>query len=57
MSGAPKPSADENPIGEIVVTREMRDAGEAVFDDLIDSYPPALLVEAVYKAMRALEGD
>ena len=42
-------------ICEVTVSREMRDAGERAFDEFSDSYPPSLLVEAIYKAMRALE--
>jgi hypothetical protein len=38
----------------ITVSREMRDAGEAVFDEFFGSYPTSLLVEAVYRAMRSL---
>lgn len=44
--------------GDLVrVSAAMRDAGEAVLDELSDSYPPSLLVEAVYIAMRAVETD
>ena len=43
------------PDSEITVSREMVVAGEAAFDEFFGSYPPSLLVEAVYKAMRALE--
>lgn len=43
------------PDAEIKVSRAMRDAGEVAFDELASSYPPTLLVEAIYIAMRSLE--
>jgi hypothetical protein len=42
-------------IDTVIVSREMRDAGERALDEFSDSYPPSLLVEAIYKAMRVLE--
>jgi hypothetical protein len=40
--------------GMITVSRELRDAGEAAFDEFFGSYPTSLLVEAVYRAMHSL---
>jgi hypothetical protein len=49
------------PIGtgapEITVTREMREAGESVFETVWESYAIGDVVEAVYTAMRCLEPD
>jgi hypothetical protein len=39
------------------VTREMREAGESVFETVWESYAIGDVVEAVYTAMRCLEPD